>query len=74
MATPNKNKTNKLLNYKVTVTKGELFPYSPYLEKKHEEAAQFLKKHGLPKELTKKWIRHILLLVELRIYFKHISR
>jgi hypothetical protein len=54
MGAPIKNKVNKLLNYKVTVVKGELFPDSPYFEKKHEEAANFLKKHGLPKELTKK--------------------
>jgi hypothetical protein len=54
MATPNKNKTNKLQNYKVTVVEGKLFPDSPYFDKKHEEAAQFLKKHGLPKELVRK--------------------
>ncbi len=54
MGAPNKNKTNKLLNYKVTVVKGEGFADSPYFAKKHEEASVFLKKHGLPKELTKK--------------------
>jgi hypothetical protein len=54
MGTPIKNKANKLLNYKVTVVTGEVFPDSPFFEKKHEEAARLLKKHGLPKELIKK--------------------
>lgn len=54
MGAVNKHKVNKLLNYKVTVVKGEQFADSPYFEKKHEEAASFLKKYGLPKELLKK--------------------
>jgi hypothetical protein len=54
MATPTEHKTTKLFNYRATMVKGELFPDSPYFEKKHEEAALLLKKHGLPKELLRK--------------------